>query len=476
MALLEPFGEFSVQGGGCYTSAHIVGEHPALNDGMSDSSMSNWPCSVNAQFDSFPMANFAPWSVAAFPEGSRSGVSVHEFTDGTLGAPYILARGVNLLGCGNYEQEVGEECDYGYESNGLAGSECSATCQLNWCGDGVVDAGEDCDLGALNGLGVCPRSCRTIAAPPPPPPTNRPPVARCRPVALSAGPSCGGVGASINDGSFDPDDDLVGCVQSLASFEVGATLATLTCTDAAGLVSSCSAPVNVVDDSAPSISCPAPASFECGTSQVALLPAQAQDNCVAPFLSSTLEGTGYTLGTPRTVRWLASDGANETACSTSMTMVDTQAPSLSLLGESLQQLECGVGSYSEAGYTASDLCAGSLAGHAAITGAVNTAAVGTYGLTYRVTDGAGLEATATRTVKVNDTLAPVLSLVGAPSMQVECGGSFSNPGATAVDACSGPLTAAISYTGAVNTAAVGDYSVTARWRTPRAWRARRCAR
>jgi len=543
VALLEPFGEFSVQSGACHDSAHIVAEHPALNDALTDTSMSNWACSVNAQFDSFPMANFAPWSIAMFPDSSRSTAPVQEFVDGTFGAPYILARGVNLVGCGNYQQEVGEECDYGYEANGLGGSECSSTCQLHWCGDGVVDLGEDCDAGSSNGQGSCPRSCRIGSAPPPPPPpANSPPVARCRPVQLSAGPSCGGVGASINDGSYDPDNNLVGCVQSATSFEVGSTQATLTCTDAAGLVSSCSAPVNVVDDSAPTISCPAPSSFECGTAQATVAPAQAQDNCVAPFVTHTLEGDGYTLGTPRTVSWLASDGTNETTCSTTITMVDTQSPSLSLRGAALQQLECGVGSYSEEGFTASDTCAGDLSSRVAISSTVNAAAVGSYGVSYRVVDGAGLAAsavrsvlvadtkapsitlngagtlslecgvgsyseagasasdactgdvsnrltisgtvnaaargtytktysvtdasgnlaTATRTVQVADTLAPSIALVGAQSMTLECGvDSFVNPGATAVDACSGALTGAITYSGTVNTAAVGSYDVTA---------------
>jgi hypothetical protein len=460
--LLEPFGEFSVQSGQCHNQARIVAEHPELNDVLNDENMSNWPCSVNAQFDNFPMANFAPWSVAAYPEGARGSGAVREFYNDILGAPYILARGVNLNGCGDYNQDVGEECDYGYEGNGARGSECSSTCQLNWCGNGVVDEGEDCDWGSTSAQS-CPRSCRIGRPPaPPPPPANRPPVARCRPVALSAGPSCGGVGASINDGSFDPDNNLVGCVQSLTTFEVGSTQATLTCTDAAGLVASCSAPVNVRDDSAPTISCPAPSSFECGLAQAAVASAQADDNCVAPFVTHTMEGEEFTVGMPRTVSWLASDGTNEATCSTSITMVDTRAPSLSLRGAALQQLECGVGSYTEERALASDLCAGDLSDRVAISGAVNAAAVGTYSVNYSVADSAGLEASAVRTVKVVDTLAPSIALVGAQSMKLECGSSFTNPGATAVDACSGPLTGAISYSGAVNTAAVGTYEVTAR--------------
>jgi hypothetical protein len=376
--------------------------------------------------------------------------------DGTIGAPYILARGASLMGCGNYEQDVGEECDFGVEANGIPGVGCSATCQFSWCGDGVVDAGESCDEGFNNGYGSCPLSCRIGSAPPPP--SNRPPVARCRAVGLSAGPSCGGVSASINDGSSDPDGNLVGCVQNVTSFELGTTTATLTCTDSQGLTASCSAPVHVVDDSAPSISCPAPSTFECGGVTAQVSPAQAQDNCTAPALSYTMSGDSFTLGQPRTVTWVASDHAASATCSTTMTMVDTQAPTLSFQGVAQQQLECGVASYSEAGATATDACAGSLSSRVTISGQVNAAAVGNYQVSYRVTDNAGHSASAVRTVSVRDTLAPSISLNGAGTMALECGvGSYSEAGATATDVCMGDLSNKVAISGTVNTAARGTY-------------------
>ena len=40
---------------------------------------------------------------------------------------------------------------------------------------------------------------------------------------MSAGPTCGGVGFSVNNGSTDPDGDAINCVQSAASFEMGTT-------------------------------------------------------------------------------------------------------------------------------------------------------------------------------------------------------------------------------------------------------------
>ncbi|MBN1204985.1 MAG: DUF5011 domain-containing protein, partial [Myxococcaceae bacterium] len=455
--LLEPFGTFSVQGAGCHDAAHIVAEHAALNM-LSDETMSNWPCSVNAQFDTFPLANFNPWSIAMYPAEAAQSISGKQFVDGTFGAPYILTRGTRLIGCGNGEEEVGEQCDYGIEANGLAGSDCSATCQFNWCGNGVVDEGEDCDEGFDNGFGACPKSCRLLSAPPP---TRLPPVARCKNVVVSAGPFCGGVGALVDDGSSDPDGDLVGCVQDVTSFDVGTTMATVTCTDQQGLTASCTGSVQVKDDVAPTITCPAASTFECGVGSAQLTPAEAQDNCGAPSVTHSMAGEGFAIGAARQVTWSASDGANEVSCSTAISMVDTLAPALALNGASAVALECGVGQYVEAGATASDACAGDLSSGITISGAVNAAAKGSYAVGYSVKDGSNNVATAVRAVSVNDTLPPSIALVGSPTLRLECGvDSFTNPGATAADLCSGNLTGAILTSSAVDTAAVGTYPVT----------------
>jgi hypothetical protein len=52
---------------------------------------------------------------------------------------------------------------------------------------------------------------------------------------------------------------------------------------------------------------------------------------------------------------------------------------------------------------------------------------------------------------------PVVSLIGEPSMTLECGMSFSDPGATAVDACDGPV--AVTSSGTVDVNQVGTYAV-----------------
>jgi lysophospholipase L1-like esterase len=79
---------FTLTGVGCYNEAHIVATHPALA-GLSDADLSNWSCSVHEAFDSWP----AGYTVLAL---ARDFGSAFTASDGTIGTPYILARGAGL--------------------------------------------------------------------------------------------------------------------------------------------------------------------------------------------------------------------------------------------------------------------------------------------------------------------------------------------------------------------------------------------
>lgn len=81
-------GGFTVDGSPntlCFNDAHIVASSPALA-GLTDSTISNWSCSVHEAFDTWP-ANFLVLAIA------RNLGSVFTASDGTVGTPYILARG-----------------------------------------------------------------------------------------------------------------------------------------------------------------------------------------------------------------------------------------------------------------------------------------------------------------------------------------------------------------------------------------------
>ncbi|MFY0573471.1 HYR domain-containing protein [Cystobacter fuscus] len=169
-----------------------------------------------------------------------------------------------------------EQCDTGLQ-NGVPGTPCSAVCRTQWCGDGVVDPGEECDTGAANGSGSCSASCRALA---------RPPVARCKDLLLPTTTTCGATG-SVDDGSSDPDGDLVGCTQTpSATFALGTTAVTLTCTDATGLSASCTARVTVTDTTPPRIDCSPEFAVECtGRLTPAQVPAPSCPMCASTATS-----------------------------------------------------------------------------------------------------------------------------------------------------------------------------------------------
>ncbi len=79
---------------------------------------------------------------------------------------------------------------------------------------------------------------------------------------------------------------------------------------------------------------------------------------------------------------------------------------------------------------------------------------------YGATNNAGAVSVISRNVNVVDTTPPVLALVGANPLNLDAGTPFSDPGATAIDACAGDLAAGIVRTGNVNTAMPGAYTLT----------------
>jgi probable HAF family extracellular repeat protein len=85
------------------------------------------------------------------------------------------------------------------------------------------------------------------------PERHHPPVAQCRDLVLDAGTACGASG-TVDDGSFDPDGDMVACTQTPGPmYGLGSTDVTLTCADEAGLSDTCTATVTVRDTTPPRV-------------------------------------------------------------------------------------------------------------------------------------------------------------------------------------------------------------------------------
>ena len=135
--------------------------------------------------------------------------------------------------------------------------------------------------------------------------------------------------------------------------------------------------------------------------------------------------------------------------------VSNSAPVITANGPLNTTVECAT-SYVDPGATAVDACQGPVPVTTAST--VNTSQVGNYAVTYTAADQAGDQATpVVRTVNVTDTTAPVVSVIGANPVTVECATPFVDPGATAADSCAGPV--AVAETGAVNAGVPGSYTL-----------------
>ncbi|MCF6229899.1 MAG: DUF5011 domain-containing protein, partial [Gammaproteobacteria bacterium] len=142
--------------------------------------------------------------------------------------------------------------------------------------------------------------------------------------------------------------------------------------------------------------------------------------------------------------------------------VDETVPEITLLGENPLDLSVG-GTYTESGATASDNVDGDITSNIVIAGTtVDTAAVGTYVVTYNVNDAAGNAAVqVTRTVNVADTHPPEITLLGANPLNLSVGDTYIDPGATATDNVDGDITVNIVIAGdTVDTTIAGTYVVT----------------
>ncbi|MDJ0790420.1 MAG: DUF5011 domain-containing protein [Acidimicrobiia bacterium] len=139
---------------------------------------------------------------------------------------------------------------------------------------------------------------------------------------------------------------------------------------------------------------------------------------------------------------------------------DALPPVIDLIGPNPLVVPLG-GAYVERGAVANDNVDGDVTGSIVINaGAVNTALLGSYSVTYSVLDSSSNRGTATRTVNVVDVTRPIISLAGSPSIVLDVGDPFVDPGATASDDTDGNITGSIDVDSNVNTNVAGGYRIT----------------
>lgn len=116
--------------------------------------------------------------------------------------------------------------------------------------------------------------------------------------------------------------------------------------------------------------------------------------------------------------------------------------------------------YIEPGFTATDNVAGDLTKNVIVSGGVDTSRIGTYIITYRVFDNMKNSCTVTRTVRVVDQVAPVITLAGEGTVYLKRGSPYKEPGYSAADNVDGDLTSRITVSGTVNTEKAGRNDLT----------------
>ena len=246
------------------------------------------------------------------------------------GGPYSGGAGATIAldGSGSFDSDPGDEITFAWDldNDGEFDDGIDAEAGFTIPGGAVPGASYDVCLKVTDLSGEYGSACTTVTVV-----DNSPPVALCQDVTLTADAQCSACG-SIDNGSWDPDDDPITLDQAPECFGLGGpTAATLTVSDGQA-TTSCGAEVTVVDATAPAIECPANLTQECpaATGPEATGTADAADNCGVEAVSyddATAAGCGPTEVITRT--WSASDGAgNGAVCVQTIAEADTTEPDI----------------------------------------------------------------------------------------------------------------------------------------------------
>jgi len=257
-----------------------------------------------------------------------------------------------------------------------------------------------------------------------PGPTNNPPLADAGADQTITCTTSAGIDVLL-DGSLssDPDGDLLNYSWSVGGGEIATgtnpTVSLAPGTHVIDLVVNDgtvdSAPdqviIIVVEDVTPpalTLNGAAEITLECSIDTYTEAGATAIDECDGAVTVSVTGSVDASAVGDYTLTYTATDVAGNSAQATRLVhVVDTTPPVVTLNGAAELTLEAAVDSYEEAGATAMDACDGAIV--VAITGSVDTSAVGDYTLTYTATDAAGNSAQVTRQVHVVDTTPPTIA-------------------------------------------------------------------
>jgi hypothetical protein len=304
---------------------------------------------------------------------------------------------------------------------------------------------------------------------------NQAPAAIAQNVTVSAGANCDAdvAAAAINNGSSDADGDaLTFSVAPAGPYALGSTLVTLSVSDGK-VTSTATATITVVDTTAPEIACPADILVNsdagvCGAVVVFTAPV-GTDNCSgATTVQTSGLPSGATFPTGTTVNtFVVTDGAgNQTSCSFTVTVKDSEAPQITCPADILVNNDAGVcgATVTFAAPSASDNCSVATVVQTAGLPSGSVFPTGTTVNTFEVTDSSGNESSCSFTVTVKDAEAPTITCpenIVASNNPDTCSRSNVVFEATASDNCPGVTVAYSIAPGSTFPVGVTPVTVTA---------------
>ena len=227
-----------------------------------------------------------------------------------------------------------------------------------------------------------------------------------------------------------------------------------TATDAAGNAASLTRIITVLDTTAPVITLEGENPYTQNDDTAYIEPGYSAKDNSGEAISVIVSGA-VTANTPGsyTLTYTASDSASNTSTvMRTINVADVTPPVITLLGEANINVPFNT-PYTDAGATATDNSGEII--NVTVTGAVNTAIIGGYELTYTATDSATNTSTTIRTLNVVDITPPVITLNGSNAITIIQDRVYADS-VTATDDVDGSV--AVTIAGNLDTGAIGTYT------------------
>ncbi|MBK9329267.1 MAG: HYR domain-containing protein [Sphingobacteriales bacterium] len=234
-------------------------------------------------------------------------------------------------------------------------------------------------------------------------------------------------------------------------YPTGTITNTFRVTDAAGLSSTCSFTVTVVDNELPKITCPSNISVNndpgvCGAA--VSYSVSSADNCAGQTVAQTggqISGSTFPIGTTTNAFTVTDASGNTATCSFTVSVADNENPTITCNANISVNNDPGVcGAAVSYSVSSADNCAGQTVAQTGGQISGSTFPIGTTTNAFTVTDASGNTATCSFTVSVADNELPTITCPSNIAVNNDpgvCGAAVSYAAITSADNCSGQTVA-----------------------------------